>query len=130
MGLVQPSVAILTARDAADWLAPYLRDAHEERLLVALLDSNGHVLGVEEERGGPDSVELPIRRIVQAALDTGAAAILLAHNHPSGDPNPSAHDKAMTQRLADIASAIGLRLRDHLIFGGGACRSFRGMGLL
>ncbi|WP_158703059.1 JAB domain-containing protein [Allosphingosinicella vermicomposti] len=130
MDLANPLPAIRTARDAANLFAPFLQDAREERLMVALLDSAGRVLGVEEESGGPDSVELPIRRIVRAALDADAAAILLAHNHPSGDPSPSARDKAMTRRLAETANAIGMKVRDHLIFGGGGCRSFRAMGLL
>ena len=130
MGLADPPAAIRTARDAANLFAPYLEQESEERLLVALLDTAGRVLRIEEERGGPDRVELPIRRIVRAALDADAATILLAHNHPSGDPTPSARDKAITRRLADVTSALGLKVRDHLIFGADGCRSFRAMGLL
>lgn len=95
------------------------------------LDAEGRVLGLSAGTGGdPDSIELPVREIVRDALALGARALLLAHNHPSGDATPSAADKRATRRLADAAKGLEIRLLDHLIFARGECRSFRAMGLL
>ena len=57
-------------------------------------------------------------------------SIIVAHNHPSGDPTPSEGDRRGTRRLWEAASAAGVRVSDHLVFGGGECRSFRELGLL
>ena len=128
--LAVPHRPIRNARDAAGLFAPLLQRCSAERLLVAHLDRSGRVLGLSEAGGAPDYVELPIRAIVRDALAIDAAAIILAHNHPSGDPRPSERDKATTRKLAEVANALGLTLRDHLIFGGQDCRSLRAMGLL
>ena len=122
---------IRTARDAADLFAPLLADAREERLIVAHLGAEGELLRLSEAgRGSEDAVPLPMRRIVREALFVEAAAIILAHNHPSGDPSPSNRDMVTTRRLAEIARALGVGLRDHLIFASRECRSLRAMGLL
>lgn len=110
--------------------APLLANFHRERLLVAHVDGNGFVIGLREADGTPDQVEMPVRQIVREALMLDAAAIILAHNHPSGDPRPSERDRISTRKLAGLGSALGLSLRDHLIFGGDRCSSFRDMGLL
>ena len=122
-------IVIRTARDAVDFFAPLLR-CPDERLIVAHLDGEGHVLHVCETSGDAATVVLPMRQIVRQALDAGAEAIILAHNHPSGDPTPSEQDKANTRRLAEVAAALDLVLHDHLIFGGNTCRSLRALGLL
>jgi len=79
---------------------------------------------------GPDGVDLPMRDIFRAALTCGAVGLVIAHNHPSGDPRPSRADIEATRRLAETAATLGIRLHDHLIFAGAECRSFREMGLL
>ena len=102
-----------------------------EELRVAHLDEEGRVLGLSAGTGGDaGKVDLPIHEIVRDALALGARALLLAHNHPSGDPTPSPADKAATRQLADAARSLDIRLVDHLIFAGLHCRSFREMGLL
>ena len=75
-------------------------------------------------------VALPIRAIVADALRLDSAGLILAHCHPSGDPEPSAADIAATRRLSEMGAQLGLSLHDHLIFAGGECRSFRALGLL
>jgi len=77
-----------------------------------------------------DEIVLPMAAIFKAALNHGAAGLIVAHNHPSGDPTPSRADIAATRRLAETAANLGLVLHDHLIFAGGECRSFRELGLL
>ena len=69
-----------------------------------------------------------MREIFRAALNHGAAGLVIAHNHPSGDPRPSPADVAATRRLAETAAALDIVVHDHLIFAGGECRSFRELG--
>jgi len=120
-----------TARDAADLLRPLFEDLSGERLAILHLDGRGSELhlGVEDSMS-PDSAPLPLREIIGVALQLDTAALVIAHNHPSGDPTPSRADLDATGRLAGTAAALGIRLHDHLIFAGGACRSFRELGLL
>ena len=71
-----------------------------------------------------------MREIFAAALKCDAFGLVIAHNHPSGDPRPSRADIEATRRLAETAAALGICLHDHLIFAGGECCSFRELGLL
>ncbi len=120
-----------TSADATELFAGELSRLCTEELRVAHLDEEGHVLGLSAATGGdPSSVDLPIRQIVSDALGLGARALLLAHNHPSGDPTPSLADKLATRRLVEAARGLEIRLLDHLIFADGHSRSFRAMGLL
>jgi DNA repair protein RadC len=122
---------IATFRDAAPLLAPFFAEAEEERVVAMHLDAERLLLGVTlEQVGGRDDVELPVRSIVAAALRLGAAGVIVAHNHPSGDPEPSAADKDATRRLADALRPVGIRLLDHIVFAGGDCRSMAALGLL
>jgi DNA repair protein RadC len=120
-----------TARDAADLLEPVFASASRERLAVLHLDGERRMLALDEAPVDKvDSVGLPVRAIIAKALDLGASGVVIAHNHPSGDPRPSQSDIAATRRLADTAAGVGIRLHDHLIFAGRSCRSFRQLGLL
>ena len=120
-----------TARDAADLFRPRLAQAPFETLLVACLDEARRLLGViEAEEGDVAGVGLAARQMLALAIRLGATGLVLAHNHPSGDPTPSEADAAATRRLAAAAAELGLTLHDHLIFADGECRSFRAMGLI
>ena len=70
------------------------------------------------------------REVVRRALELGAAAVVLVHNHPSGDPTPSSDDIAMTEQIREAAGALSIVLRDHLIVGNGRVFSFSESGLL
>jgi DNA repair protein RadC len=120
-----------TARDAADLLQPLFADARSEKLVILLLDAERRMIRIEEHPlGSEQAVLLPIRDILNSAFRCAAAGLILAHNHPSGEPEPSAADVEATRRLSETAAATGIRLHDHLIFAGGSCRSFRELGLL
>lgn len=122
---------IATARDAANLFEPLFEDASEEKVAVAHLDGKRALLAMGEEiPGGGDAVDLPIRSIIAEALRLGSTGMILAHNHPSGDPQPSRADIEATRRLASTAAEVGIQLHDHLIFAGGECRSLRALGLL
>ena len=120
-----------TVAQAAELLAPFFSSSKNEAVAVLHLSPEKRLIALTvEEPGGPDAVELPIGSILARALRLGATAIVIAHNHPSGDPNPSSADEAATRALAGAAAAVEIRLHDHLIFGDGAYRSFRSLGLL
>lgn len=102
-----------------------------ERICVAHLDADFGVIGVSLGYSrSTDHVDVPVRRIAADALRLGTHAMLIAHNHPSGDATPSAADRRVTARLADVAGALGIGLHDHLVFARGQCSSFRALGLL
>jgi len=106
------------------------RDPSRETLLVAHLDSECNCIWLTSHEGDSFGTDFPIGRIVADAALHDSAAIVLAHNHPSGDPAPSDSDKRATRRLACAAEALDCLIADHLVFGGGECTSFRQMGLL
>jgi DNA repair protein RadC len=105
-------------------------NAARERLWIAHLDKDLNCLRLAHHDGDGDGVDFPLRSIIADAALYGSSAILLAHNHPSGDPTPSEGDKRATRRLACAAEALDCRIVDHLIFGGAQCSSFRQLGLL
>ena len=106
------------------------RDATEESLWVAHLDTEGRCLHLARHDGESAMVNLPLRAIILNVARHGTAAIVLAHNHPSGDPEPSDSDLRATRRLATAAEALDCRLLDHFIFAGSECRSLRRLGYL
>ncbi|HYJ52414.1 MAG TPA: JAB domain-containing protein [Allosphingosinicella sp.] len=119
-------MVIATDRDARRLLAPLFAGATEERLAILHLDSGGRAIAVEEKASG----DLVLRDILRAALQRDSAGLVVAHNHPSGDPRPSPEDIDVTRALAEIGARLGIRLHDHLIFVGEAYSSFRALGLL
>jgi len=120
-----------TARDAADLLAPVFADAQGEKLVILHLDGDRRMLALDERPVESEATApLPLRAIIDAALRLGSEGLVIAHNHPSGDPQPSRADIEATRRLADIAADLGIRLHDHIVFAGGECCSFRELGLL
>lgn len=96
----------------------------------AYCDRAGRVLGVRHARGGADAVDLPVRRVAIDALSLDAAVVVMAHNHPQGEPWPSRADRDATRRLSDALRALGVRLHEHLVVGAGEAWSFRAAGLL
>ena len=101
-------------------------------LWVAHVDERARCIHLGRYAEGHEgAVDLPVRKIIADAARLGSAGILLAHNHPSGDPAPSAADCRATRTLARAAEAIDLTLVDHLIFAKrNRCQSLRRMGLL
>ena len=96
-----------------------------ERCAVALARS-GKLLAAEEvARGTASFVSLRMREIAARALSLGADALLIGHNHPSGDPRPSACDLSATRRLMELCMALDIELIDHVIFAGKIVHSMR-----
>ena len=97
---------------------------------MAHLDEGHLCVHLSQFAGDEATVVSPLKQIVRDALENSTAAIVLAHNHPSGDPHPSECDLRATRKLATVAEAIDCRLLDHLIFAGSECISLRALGFL
>lgn len=120
-----------TAQDAVDFLLPRFAGERGEKIVVLHLDPDKRLMGIEDVKGEREEVELPIRAILTEALRLGASGLIVAHNHPSGNPAPSEADIAATRELAATAAALEIRLHDHLIFGReGECLSMKALELL
>ena len=115
---------------ASDLFAP-LADEQVEVVAIVYLDRDQRVLGMRHARSSSNSVlDLPIRAIAADALAFDAAGVVMAHNHPSGDPTPSVADRDATRRLARALQVLDVRLLDHLVVARGGIASFRALGLL
>ncbi|UVO55359.1 JAB domain-containing protein [Sphingomonas sp. SUN039] len=102
-----------------------------EILRVLHFDAAGDVVGVTEHSDDdPGRVSLPIRRIIRDALAFDTSALVLSHNHPGGDPQPSRADIAATNLLIRVTSALDIRVHDHIVTGAGKYFSFRAAGLI
>ena len=121
---------IRTAADAVQLLGTSLQHAPIEKLRLAHLEGDGGLIAVTEESGGKDIILFGLAQIIRDACMLGTSRILVAHNHPSGDPTPSRADRYATRRLAETLQLLEIELVDHLIFARGGVASFRGMGLL
>ena len=114
----------------------YLRRARgegtQERTGALYLNARNRLIRDDPEiyRGTLDRAVVEPREILKRALLANAAAIILYHNHPSGDPTPSREDREFTRRLASAAEAVGIRLLDHLVVGTSGAVSFRESGLM
>jgi len=102
-----------------------------EQFRVLFLDRKNVLIADEEQAHGTvDHVPVYPREVVKRALELNASALILVHNHPSGDPTPSEADISMTRAVEDAAKALGLTLHDHLIVGKSTELSFRSAGYL
>lgn len=102
-----------------------------EMAVFAFLDANGRLIAIRHlPSDRASSVNVPIRTIAADALAFDARGVVMAHNHPSGDPEPSRDDLRVTRRVATALDALGVRLIDHLVLAGDTVTSFRARGLL
>jgi DNA repair protein RadC len=109
------------------------RMAHQdiETFRLLFLDRKNVLIADEEQmRGTIDAVSVHPREVVRRALDLGASAVIMVHNHPSGDPAPSQADIVMTRKVRDALAAVDIRLHDHLIIGKDSDASLVQLGLL
>ena len=105
-------------------------DPMRESLWVAHVDEQARCVHLSRHEGDEKGAALPVRSIIADAAAHGSAGIVLAHNHPSGDPTPSDADCRATRRLASAAEALDCAILDHLVFAGAECTRLRSLGLL
>ncbi|WP_353959341.1 RadC family protein [Paeniroseomonas aquatica] len=114
-----------------DYLTAALAREKTEQFRVLFLDTRNRLVGDEAQaRGTVNHTPVYPREVVKRALELNATALILVHNHPSGDPTPSGEDIAMTREVKAAAAALGIALHDHVIIGNGRHLSFRREGLL
>lgn len=116
---------------AGRYFTQRLRGLGHEVFAVLYLDTRHRTLAFEELfRGGLDGAEVHPRTVVERALALNAAAVMLGHNHPSGNPEPSAADRAVTTRIRQALALVEIRLLDHFIVGDGPATSMAHLGLV
>lgn len=105
--------------------------APREQFRVLFLDRRNHLIADEiQGRGTVDHTPVYPREVARRALELSATAILLAHNHPSGDPTPSAADIRMTREIIGVLDPLGILVHDHIILGREGHASFKGLKLI
>ena len=123
--------ALGSARDTKDYLQARLRDLDREVFCALFLDNRHRVLAFEELFSGTlNGTAVYPREVVRSALRHNAAAVIFAHNHPSGVAEPSRADEVLTTRLRDALQLVEVRVLDHLVVGDGEMVSFSERGLL
>jgi DNA repair protein RadC len=130
LGLAQ-RVKIASAQDVADMLMPKFRAYETEHFKCLLLNTKNEVLKtVEVSAGSVDQTLAAPMDVFRQAVREGAPALILAHNHPSGDPEPSRQDIQLTERMKSAGELLGVRVLDHVIFGDGRFVSLKDRGLM
>ncbi len=105
--------------------------AEREQFRILFLDKKNALIADEvQQTGTVDHTPVYPREVMRRALELSATALILIHNHPSGDPTPSGADMRMTRELVDIARPLGIAIHDHIIVGRDGHASFRSLGLI
>ena len=113
--------AITSPEAAVDVIAPLLRDRDREHCVAALLDTKHRLIDTPTiSVGSIDHTFMSPREVFRDALLANASAIVVAHNHPSGDPEPSIDDEKITKRLVAAGQVVGIDVLDHVVIAGGA----------
>jgi DNA repair protein RadC len=114
-----------------DYCRMRMAEEKTEQFRLLFLDNKNAVIADEEQqRGTVNHTPVYPREVVKRALELGASAIILVHNHPSGDPTPSEDDIVMTKEVAAAAEKLGIAVHDHIVIGRKGHASLRSMGHL
>ena len=114
-----------------DYCRTAMAFADKEQFRILFLDKRNQLIADEvQQTGTVDHTPVYPREVVKRALELSATAIILVHNHPSGDPTPSSADIQMTQSIIDIARPLGIALHDHIIVNKDGHASFKGLRLI
>jgi DNA repair protein RadC len=128
---LDPRVPYTSSRDVVLAFAPRLADRVDECVYAVVLDARQRPVAERQLAvGGPASCTVGVREVFALAVREGGAAVLLIHNHPSGDPTPSTEDMQLTAALVDAGRALGLPFLDHVIVAREGSFSFLDAGLL
>lgn len=123
--------ALTSPREVFNHLQTLLAEYEHEIFALLMLDSKHRVIGFHKLfRGTLDGANVYPREVVKLALEHNAAAMILVHNHPSGDPEPSLADRNLTQKLKETLDLVGVRILDHIVVGQEGCVSLAEQGFL
>jgi DNA repair protein RadC len=128
---LQRGDSLTSPEKTRDYLRCTLGDCKREMFHVLFMDTRHRVIAGETLfQGTIDSASVWPRVVAQRALELNAAAVILAHNHPSGEPEPSRADRALTDKIRDALALLEIRLLDHFIVGDGAPLSMAERGMI
>ena len=114
-----------------DYCRTTMAFADKEQLSIIFLDKRNQIIADEiQQTGTVDHTPVYPREVVKRALELSATAVILVHNHPSGDPTPSRADIQMTQQIVEIAKPLGISVHDHIIVGKEGHASLKGLKLI
>lgn len=121
--------SICSPQAVKSYLQNLLQDYEHEMFAVLFLDNKHKVIGFEELfRGTLAQAHVYPREVAKLALERNAAAIIMTHNHPSGDPTPSKADIELTKQLRDALNLVDVRVLDHIVVGAEGCESLAELG--
>ena len=130
-GAIQPRKILGSWSAVIDYCRAAMAFADREMVRILFLDKRNGLLADEVQQTGTiDHTPVYPREVVKRALALNAAALILVHNHPSGDPKPSRDDIEMTREIKAASEALGITIHDHLVIGRKGHASFRSLGLL
>ncbi|MDQ0315534.1 RadC family protein [Amorphus orientalis] len=130
-GRVERKTVLSSWSEVLDYCRAAMAFSDREQFRILFLDKKNALIADElQQTGTVDHTPVYPREIVKRALEVSASAIILVHNHPSGDPTPSRADIQMTRQIVDIAAPLGITVHDHIIVGRQGHASFRGLKLI
>lgn len=130
-GKVKQRTMLSSWSSVIDYCRTAMAFADKEQFRILFLDKRNQLIADELQQVGTiDHTPVYPREVVKRALELSATAIILVHNHPSGDPTPSTADIQMTKSIVDIASTLGIQVHDHIIVGKNGHASLKGMKLM
>ena len=114
-----------------DYCRAAMAFSEKEQFRLLFLDKRNALIADEVQQSGTvDHTPVYPREVVKRALELSASALILVHNHPSGDPSPSAADVKMTKEIAEVAKPLGIIIHDHIIVGRDGHASLKGLRLI
>lgn len=130
-GQLQKRPVLSSWSSVIDYCRTAMAYAEREQLRLLFLDKRNQLIADElQQVGTVDHTPVYPREVVKRALELSATALILVHNHPSGDPTPSRADIQMTQAIIDMAKPLGISVHDHIIVGKEGHASFKGLKLI
>jgi DNA repair protein RadC len=130
-GQLQQRTSLSSWNDVIDYCRTSMAFADKERFRILFLDKRNQLIADEvQQTGTVDHTPVYPREVIKRALELSATAMILVHNHPSGDPTPSQADIQMTRAIIDIAGPLGISVHDHIIVGKNGHASLKGLKLI
>src|SRR6201992_4390898 len=130
-GQVKQRTALSSWNDVIDYCRTAMAYEDKEQFRLLFLDKRNQLIADEvQQTGTVDHTPVYPREVVKRGLELSATALILVHNHPSGDPTPSRADIQMTQSIVEIAKPLGISVHDHIIVGKEGAASLKGLQLI
>ena len=130
-GQLKQRTLLSSWNDVIDYCRTAMAFADREQFRLLFLDKRNQIIADElQQTGTVDHTPVYPREVIKRALELSATAVILVHNHPSGDPTPSSADIQMTKAIVDIAAPLGISVHDHIIVGKGGHASLKALKLI